>query len=167
MSKKSLSLAKLTKSVDKTPISIPADEIELGAVIYVMYPEPDDRDLLELQWTNYKKAFGIEGTVGWRKFIFTWALCDEDNTRLVPSGTEENRVTPEFIKTMNTISIPLRVIARAYDKAAHIFGFSETDIEELVKNSKATSSDDGSGGKPKQSDSVAKSGSKASKTAKK
>ena len=163
---KSLSFAALTKKNENGPTPIPANEIKLGAVFYVMYPAADDRDLLELQWTNYQKAFGLEGNVGFRKFLVAWALCDEEGNRMLDPGTEENRVTPEFIKAMNDLgeNMPLNVIARAFDKAAHLFGFSTGDLEQLEKNSGTTSPDDGSGDKPKQSGSAGKGGSGDSKT---
>ena len=151
----------------KTPARVPVNEIERGAVLYIMAAGPDDRDLCETQWGNYRKAFGLEDSnVGLRKFLVAWCLVNEDNEQLIAPGPEANRVRPEFIEAMNKLAetVPMPAMIRLYETASQKMGFSKEDEAELVKNSETTPSDDGSGTKRKQPASVGKRGSKRSKT---
>lgn len=164
---KSLTLADLTKTAGKkkqaTKVMTP--EITQGAYVYVYCPGTDDRDLFDMQWMAYRESHGVEGNVGLRKFIIAWMLADEDNNRLVESGTEENRVTPDFIKAMNELGeLPAPVATRVFEKARHNLGMSPDEAAELEKNSETTPTDDGSGSKPKPKGSGVKNGSGNSKT---
>ncbi len=167
---KTLSIDSLLKSANKQqrPAQVNASEIERNSCIWILTPTADQRDLCEVQWANYSRAFLKEGNVGFRKFLVAWCLCDEKNQQLLDPGPEENRVTPEFIKQMNELgtSMPLPVMIRAFDVALAQMGMSEKDIEELEGNSETTHTDDGSGSKPKRKAKAAKRGSKSSKTPK-
>lgn len=165
---KSLSLADLTKTAGKkkqaTKVMTP--EITQGSFVHVYNPSgTDDRDLFDMQWGAYKTSHGVEGNVGLRKFIIAWMLADEKNTRLVESGSEQNRVKPEFIEAMNELgSLPVPVATRIFEKARHNLGMSPDEAKELEKNSETTPTADGSGSKPKPKGSGVKNGSGSSKT---
>lgn len=149
-----LKLEQLTKGKDskKAPVAIPADEVHLGSFVYVFMPTSDDRDLLELQWTSYQQSHGLEigSNVGFRKFLVAYALCDKDGNRMLDPGTEENRVTVEFIESMEAISenTPLQLVARIFAKTSSLWGFSKADLEALEGNSVATTEKGGNGSKP-------------------
>lgn len=161
---KTLTLDHVSKEHKRVPAEVKVPEIEAGMVAYVLAPSPDDRDLCEMQWTHYSRSHDL-GNVGFRKFVVAWCLCDADNNRLHDSGPEENRVTPAFIDYMEKVNkLPLTAITRLFDTAMQKLGMSKSDQEELVKNSETTSSDGGSGSKPKPSDSDEKPGSDSSKT---
>lgn len=163
-----LNLADLTKTAGnkKQAIKVLTPEIKQGSFVYVYCPGTDDRDLFDMQYSNYRKSHGLEGNVGLRKFVVAWMLADEENQRLVCSGTEENRVKPDFITAMNELAeLPMPVANRVFDKARTALGLIG-DTEELKKNSKTTPTDAGSGSKPKAKASAAKPGSANSKTPK-
>lgn len=161
-----LKLEQLIQTKSKTPIKVPTPEIDHGTHVYVLDPTPDQSDLAQVQWTNYRKSHGIEN-VGFSKFLVAWALCDENNVRLIDSGTEEDRVSPGFIESMNQIGgdtgIDNRAFRRIFDKAMQSFGLSKQDLEELEGNSETTQAEGGNGSKPKQSASRAKNGGRNSK----
>ena len=162
-----LSLADLTKTAGqkKKATKVMTPEITQGSYVHVYCPGTDDRDLFDMQWMSYRTSHGVEGNVGLRKFVIAWMLADVDNKRLVESGSEENRVTPDFIKSMNELgSLPAPVATRIFEKARHNLGISPDEAAELEKNSETTPTADGSGSKPKPKGSGEKNGSGSSKT---
>lgn len=148
---------------------VQASEIKPGAVIYIAALGPDERDLLESQFANYQKAHNREGSnVGFRLFVFAWCLCDADNNRLLDSGPEDQRVTPDFIEKMKALgeSVPLPVINRGFSKAMQKLGMTKGDVEELEGNSETTTSGGGSGSKPGTTAKAGKGSSRRSKARK-
>ena len=142
-----LTLEKLLQPCERIPTKVPTPEIEPGSCVYILGCGPDDRDLAEVQFTNYKRSIQSEGNVGIRKFLVTWCLCDPDNNRLVDPGPDETAVSPEFLDAMNALSesIPMATFVRVFDAAHKAMGMSQDDIEELEKNSETTTADDGNG----------------------
>lgn len=156
---KSLNLNDLLKPRTRKPISVPVPEIEAGSVVYVLNPTPDQSDLAQMQWQSFRK----EGSaVGFTKFLVTWALADQDNEPLVDAGDSEEEVSDSFVSTMNDLAgkdgLPSTAVKRIFDAAMKSFGLSKTDLAELEKNSSPTTSEDGSGSKPKPSDSAESNG---------
>lgn len=141
-------------------------EIQMGSHVFVHCPTSIDfRDLFETQWGNYKKSHGLENNVGFRKFMITYMICNGENKCLVDPGTDSNRVSVEFIEEMNSLAaMDTKAASRIFEVAQKNLGMSPADVEELEKNSETTTSDAGSGSKPKQLGSDAKSGSGSSKT---
>ena len=156
----------LKKRAGKVPTEVPTPEVEPGCVAFVLNPEPDDRDLAEMQWLAYQRQAGKTGNVGFRKFMVTFCLCDEKNKRLVDSGTNEDAVSPEFVDAMKGLakSIPMPAYIRLFNVASQNMGLNTEDIEELVKNSTTTRRAAGSGSKHKQRGKRENNGSLTSKT---
>ena len=157
-----LDLAQLLKHRGgKKAIEVPTPEVAPGAVAFILDPEPNDRDLAELQWVAYQKRTGITGVVGFLQFLVAWCLVDEKNKRLIDSGTDQDVVPSEFIQSMQTISkeLPMRSIMRLFDAAHKSMGLNTDDIEELVKNSPKARPVAGSGSKRRRSGKAENNGS--------
>jgi len=140
------------------PQAFSTQEIERDSVAYVASLTANERDLCEVQWQMYRKQ-NSDSAVGLRAFIVTFCLCDAENVRMFDSGSSDKRLTTEFINAMDAIAkMPSRLISRAFNAASELNGFTESDVEDLEKNSEATANGCGNGAMPQQPVSAVASG---------
>lgn len=151
---KTLTLETLLQERDRKAGQVPTPEIEPGSYVYVAQLTPDERDLMETQFVAHQEETrGDESArVGFRKFVFAYCLADEKNERLLDPGTDEGAISVSFVTAMNQMgaNVPCQVVARAFDLACKKMGLTQSDQDELVKNSGRTPGDGASGLKPQQ-----------------
>ncbi len=110
-----------------TPVQVARDKC-----VYVMALTSDDRDLMELQWNSFREG----STVGFRRFVITWCLCDKNGKRLADPGSEETELNQEFVESMDLLGDNLAAATAEliFNAASKNLGLSKADLKELEGN---------------------------------
>ncbi len=131
---KRLSLSEIVATSVGVPACkpVPTPEWGEGTGVYIAELTADERDTLETEWAQLKDTFDDETNVGFRGWVVTFCLCDEN--RVFDANDYQERQ-----KAFQSIGAKgAKVISRLFNVASKLNGLVREDIENLEKKSGAT-----------------------------
>lgn len=132
-------LADETSSLDSLrAVAVPTPEWKAGTLAYVAELSANERDELEVGWSDYKQSKGEEDNVGFRAWCVAFCLCDVERGLLF--DPDEVPAAAERIGKKNG-----KATSRLFNIISRINGLTKADIDVLEGNFGATQPENAAG----------------------